>query len=234
MSKEYTVLIAEDDQDIVEILKLYLTGSGFHVIDAKDGEEALQLLSENHVDMAILDIMMPKMNGYELTGEIRKKSSIPIMILSAKNQDTDKILGLDLGADDYITKPFNALEIVARVKASLRRYYHLNDQAQQSEDQVLIGDLKLDRASMTLEKRGEMVYLTPTEYKILAFLMQHPGRVFTRVQIYENVSAECSFGDESAIMVHICNLREKIEDNPKEPRYLKTIRGLGYKMEKQK
>jgi DNA-binding response OmpR family regulator len=231
--KQYTVLIAEDDEDIIELLKLYLENAGYHVIAAPDGLEAYHLLMTNEVDLAILDIMMPKMNGYELTRKIRETQNIPILILSAKNQDSDKILGLDLGADDYLTKPFNPLEMVARVKSNLRRFYHLNENAPQVGNILRVGDLVLDTQTLTLTKHGETIPLTPTEYKILVMLMQSPGRVFTKVQIYENINGEYFESDENTMMVHMSKLRDKIEDDSKNPAYLKTVRGLGYKIERQ-
>ena len=230
----YTILIAEDDTDIVELLKLYLENAGYRVISAFDGMAAYELLQQNSVDLALLDIMMPRMNGYELTKRIRENNNIPIIILSAKNADSDKILGLDLGADDYLAKPFNPLEVVARVNSNLRRFYHLNDAAVTTDDaKVLqVGELELHTDSLQLFKNGEEIAVTPTEYKILAMLMEHPGHVFTKVQIYENIKGEYFESDDNTMMVHISKLREKIEEDSKNPRYLKTVRGLGYKMEK--
>ena len=176
--------------------------------------------------MAILDVMMPKLNGYELTRALRKFSDIPILILSAKSQDNDKILGLNLGADDYIAKPFNPVEIVARVKAQLRR------SARENSAMLTVGDLSLDTASFQLTKGGQSVSLTPMEYKILALLMRSPGRIFTKIQLYEGAVGTYFEGDDNTMMVHISKLREKIEDDPKDPRYIITVRGLGYKIEK--
>lgn len=230
----YNILVAEDDSNIVKLLELYLNNDGMNVIEAGDGVTALEKLSENHVDLAIVDIMMPQMDGYELTKQIRKISNIPILMLSAKVQDSDKILGLDLGADDFVTKPFNPLEVVARVKSHLRRYYKLNESTSQSEDTVLeVRDLCLDLGSCTLRKAGQIIPLTSTEYKILQLLMKHPGRIFTKVQIYESAIGEYFGNDENTIMVHISRLRDKIEDDEKNPEYIKTVRGLGYKMEKE-
>ena len=233
--KVYTILIAEDDADIVELLKLYLENAGYLVLAAGDGVEAYDLLQHNDVDLALLDIMMPRMNGYELTKKIRESNNIPIIILSAKNQDSDKILGLDLGADDYLAKPLNPLEVVARVNSNLRRFYRLNDATtENTESKILrVGDLELHGDSLQLFRNGEEIPLTPTEYKILAMLMEHPGHVFTKVQIYENVKGEYFESDDNTMMVHISKLREKIEEDSKNPRYLKTVRGLGYKIEKQ-
>ena len=220
------ILIAEDDADIRALLRLYLEGDGFRVLEAEDGNTALSLAREHAPDMAILDIMMPGMNGFELTRALRKYSEIPILILSAKSQDNDKILGLNLGADDYIAKPFNPVEIVARVKAQLRRA------ARSSGDLLTVRELTLDTAAFQLTKSGVPIPLTPMEYKILALLMRSPGRIFTKIQLYEGAIGNYFEGDDNTMMVHISKLREKIEDDPRNPRYIITVRGLGYKLEK--
>ena len=220
------ILIAEDDADIRGLLKLYLEGEGLRVLEAADGTDALALVREHTPDMAILDIMMPGMNGFELTRALRKYSDIPILILSAKSQDNDKILGLNLGADDYIAKPFNPVEIVARVKAQLRRA------SRTSADVLTVGELTLNTGSFQLTKGDEVIPLTPMEYKILAMLMRSPGRIFTKIQLYEGAVGNYFEGDDNTMMVHISKLREKIEDDPKAPRYIITVRGLGYKIEK--
>ena len=220
-----TILIAEDDADIREVLRLYLEGEGFAVAEAADGDTALRLALSSAPDAAILDVMMPGMNGYELTRALRRQSDIPILILSAKGEDNDKILGLILGADDYIAKPFNPMEVVARVKAHLRRAGNVR------RDLLTVGELTLDTAAMQLYKKGVPVPLTPTEYKILAQLMRSPGRIFTKVQLYEGIAGEFFESNDNTMMVHISKLREKIEDNPKNPRHIITIRGLGYKIE---
>ncbi|WP_295584299.1 response regulator transcription factor [uncultured Oscillibacter sp.] len=221
-----SILIAEDDADIRGLLKLYLEGEGFSVLEASDGAEALRLAREHTPDMAVLDVMMPQMDGFTLTRTLRKYSDIPILILSAKSQDNDKILGLNLGADDYIAKPFNPVEIVARVKAQLRR-------AERTGSSVLtVRDLTLDTASFQLTKDGRPILLTPMEYKILAMLMRSPGRIFTKIQLYEGAIGTYFEGDDNTMMVHISKLREKIEDDPKNPRHIITVRGLGYKIEK--
>ncbi len=220
------ILIAEDDADIRGLLKLYLEGEGLRVLEAADGTDALALAREHTPDMAILDIMMPGMNGFELTRALRKYSDIPILILSAKSQDNDKILGLNLGADDYIAKPFNPVEIVARVKAQLRRA------SRTSADVLTVGELTLNTSSFQLTKGDEVIPLTPMEYKILAMLMRSPGRIFTKIQLYEGAVGNYFEGDDNTMMVHISKLREKIEDDPKAPRYIITVRGLGYKIEK--
>lgn len=221
-----SILIAEDDADIRDLLRLYLEGEGFRVLEAGDGAAALRIAREQSPSMTIVDIMMPEMNGFELTRALRKYSDIPILILSAKSQDNDKILGLNLGADDYIAKPFNPVEIVARVKAQLRR-------AERTSGSILtVRELTLDTASFQLTKNGQPILLTPMEYKILAMLMRSPGRIFTKIQLYEGAIGTYFEGDDNTMMVHISKLREKIEDDPKNPRHIITVRGLGYKIEK--
>ena len=223
---EPLILIAEDDADIRDLLKLYLEGEGFRVVEADNGADALTLAREQTPDMAILDIMMPKMNGFELTRALRKYSDVPILILSAKSQDNDKILGLNLGADDYIAKPFNPVEIVARVKAQLRRA------SRSSGDILTVRDLTLNTANFQLTKGDKSILLTPMEYKILALLMRSPGRIFTKIQLYEGAIGTYFEGVDNTMMVHISKLREKIEDDPKNPSRIITVRGLGYKLEK--
>lgn len=221
-----SILIAEDDDDIRSLLRLYLEGEGYRVLEASDGAAALRLAREEAPDMAVLDVMMPEMNGFELTRALRKYSDIPILILSAKSQDNDKILGLNLGADDYIAKPFNPVEIVARVKAQLRRA------SRTTGNTLTVRELTLDTTSFQLWKNGQQILLTPMEYKILAMLMRSPGRIFTKIQLYEGAIGTYFEGDDNTMMVHISKLREKIEDDPKNPRYIMTVRGLGYKIEK--
>ena len=229
----YKILIAEDEQDIAELLRLYLENECYRVFWAGNGVEALKIIEREDISLAVLDIMMPRMDGYELTRRIREISNIPILILSARDKSNDKILGLNLGADDYMAKPFDPLEIVARVNSNLRRFYQLNaEKPKQGESYILkVGDLSLDTQTLVLKKNGEEVLLTPMEYKILALLMKKPGMIYTKVQIYESTSGEYFESDDNTIMVHISNLRDKIEDNPKNPRYIKTIRGVGYKIE---
>ena len=229
----FNVLIAEDDEDIVKLLKLYLENEGFDVKWAKDGVEACEIFDKEKINLAIVDIMMPRMNGYELTKYIRNKSNIPIIILSASQLDSDKILGINLGADDYMVKPFNPLELIARINAHLRRFYKLGNVQEKTDNKITIGELTLDTETLTLEKNGEPVNLTATEYKILALLMKSPGRVFTKMQIYEEVNGDYYATDDNTMMVHISNLRDKIEQDPKNPKYIKTVRGLGYKIERQ-
>ena len=220
------ILIAEDDADIRSLLRLYLEGEGMRVLEAADGNTALELAREHTPDMAILDVMMPGLNGFELTRALRQYSDLPILILSATSQNNDKILGLNLGADDYIAKPFNPVEIAARVKAQLRRT------ARRSGNVLTVRDLALDTASFQLTKRGEPILLTPMEYKILAMLMRSPGRIFTKIQLYEGAIGTYFEGDDNTMMVHISKLRDKLEDDPRHPQYIITVRGLGYKLEK--
>lgn len=229
----FNILLAEDDDDIVGLMKLYLENEGFFVNRARDGVEACEIFDSQKVDIAIVDIMMPRMNGYELTKYIRGKSNIPIIILSAAQLDSDKILGLNLGADDYMVKPFNPLELIARINANLRRFYNLGNQQKNNDGKIVIGDLVLDTRMLTLEKNGKPIALTAMEYKILHMLMQSPGRVFTKMQIYEEINGEYYSNDDNTMMVHISNIRDKIEEDPKNPKYVKTVRGLGYKVEKQ-
>ncbi len=221
-----TVLIAEDDKDIRELLKLYLESEGYRILEAENGRLALELAQKEQPDMAVLDVMMPEMNGLEVTRALRKSSEIPILILSAKSTDNDKILGLNLGADDYIAKPFNPMEIVARVKAQLRRTVRASGEI------LKVRELSLNTTSFVLTKNDKQIFLTPTEYKILAQLMKSPGQIFTRVQLYEAVAGDFFSNDDNTMMVHISKLREKIEDDPKSPKYIITVRGLGYKIEK--
>ncbi|MDA2330296.1 response regulator transcription factor [Bacillus cereus] len=224
------ILIADDDKDIIDLLKLFLEMENFFVVEASNGEVALKCLEENHIDLAIVDIMMPKMDGYQLIKKIRETLQLPILILSAKSQEVDKIIGLGIGADDFITKPFSALEIIARVQAHLRRSYEFNDRAVEGkEKQIHMGDLVLDHHSCTLYKSSESISLSATEYKILTLFMEEPGRIFTKKQIFENVWSDYYCADDNTIMVHISRLREKLEDSPKNPVYIKTIRGLGYR-----
>lgn len=227
------ILIAEDDEDIIGLLKLYLEKDGYEVVVATNGEEAFPKAMKNKISLAILDIMMPKMNGYELTKRLREVTQIPILILSAKNDDSEKILGLDLGADDYLTKPFNPLEVLARIRSLLRRSYEFNAESMEQEGKVItIGEITLDESARTISKNGVEIPCTPTEYKMLALFMKKPGRVFTKAQIYECINGEYYQSDDNSLMVHIYRIREKIEEDSKNPTYIKTVRGLGYKFEK--
>lgn len=229
---QYTILIAEDDKDIVKLIKIYLESSGYRVLATDNGENAFDIVMNEQIDLAIIDIMMPKMNGYELIQKIRETKNLPILILSAKNQDADKILGLNLGADDYMTKPFSPLEIVARVQANLRRFYSLGSAADTKEtDKIRIGELYVDTETLKLYKNDVEIIITPTEYKILTFLMKAPNRVYTKSQICVAINGEFYDNYENVITVHVSHLRDKIEDDPKNPKYIKNVRGLGYKIE---
>lgn len=222
------ILIAEDKMEIANLVRIFLQKEGYEVILANDGEEALKILLNDKIDLCIFDIMMPKMDGFTLIQKTREFSRVPILVLTAKNMEQDKILGLDLGADDYITKPFSSLELVSRVNAHIRRNYKLN----QLETITYIGDLKIDKEKYIVYKNDVDCTLTAMEYKLLLKLLSSPERVFTKSQLYESICGNYMDGDENTIAVHISRLREKIEDNPKEPEYIKTIRGLGYKFEK--
>lgn len=231
----YNILVCDDDKEIVEAISIYLSTEGYQVFKAYDGMEALSILKKEQIQLLLIDIMMPKLDGIRATMKLREQSNIPVIILSAKSEDADKILGLNIGADDYITKPFNPLELVARVKSQLRRYTTLNTaegNKRQTQGELLIIDgLTLDNESKQVSVDGEEVRLTPIEFSILYFLMSHPGRVFSTSQIYEQIWEEEAIGADNIVAVHIRHIREKIEINPKEPRYLKVVWGQGYKME---
>ncbi len=227
----YTILVCDDDKAIVDAIEIYLRQEQYQVLKAYDGMEALKLLEENEVHLILMDVMMPKLDGLKATIKIREKRNIPIIMLSAKSEDMDKILGLNFGADDYITKPFNPLELMARVKSQLRRFTSLGSMAEQA-NVIKIGDLELDKDAKVVRVSGEAVKLTATEYGILQLLMENAGKVFSIDEIYEKVWNELSFAPENTVSVHIRRIREKIEINPKEPRYLKVVWGIGYKIEK--
>ena len=230
----YNVLVCDDDREIVDAIEIYLTQEGYHVLKAYDGMQAIQMLEREEIQLLIIDVMMPKLDGIRATLKIREKSSIPIIILSAKSEDADKILGLNIGADDYITKPFNPLELVARVKSHLRRYMQLGSTAiKESEAIYTVGGLAINDDLKEVTVDGEPVKLTPIEYNILLLLVKHQGKVFSIDQIYENIWNENAVGVDNTVAVHIRHIREKIEINPKEPRYLKVVWGVGYKIEKQ-
>ena len=228
------ILVCDDDKEIVEAIEIYLTQDGHQVLEAYDGIEAVEILKKESVDLLIMDIMMPRMDGIRATLKIREKHNIPIIILSAKSEDADKILGLNIGADDYITKPFNPLELVARVKSHLSRYKQLGSTAiKESEAIYTVGGLAINDDLKEVTVDGEPVKLTPIEYNILLLLVKHQGKVFSIDQIYENIWNENAVGVDNTVAVHIRHIREKIEINPKEPRYLKVVWGVGYKIEKQ-
>lgn len=228
------ILICDDDKEIVDAIEIYLKNEGYKVYKAYDGEEAIRILNAEDIQLLIMDVMMPKLDGIHATLKIREYSSIPIIMLSAKTEDTDKILGLNVGADDYVSKPFNPLELVARVKSNLRRYTKLGNMSAPEESNVYrIGGLCMDDDTKEVTVDGEPVRLTPIEYSILLLLVKNPGRVYSIDQIYENIWNEAAIGADNTVAVHIRHIREKIEINPKEPKYLKVVWGVGYKVEKQ-
>jgi len=227
---EYNVLVVDDDDAIAESIEIYLKNEGIRVIRASDGIEALILLEKNEVHLIVMDIMMPRLDGIKTTFKIRENKNIPIIMLSAKSEDTDKILGLNIGADDYITKPFNPLELVARVKSQLRRYVNFGNY--KDEDEISVRGLTLNKNAKTVTVNDEEVSLTPIEYKLLELLMENTGRVFSISEIYSRVWNEPFLNGENTVSVHIRRIREKIEINPKEPEYLKVVWGIGYKIEK--
>ena len=231
--KKLNILVCDDDKEIVEAIEIYLQQEGYQVFRAYDGEDALKILKEEEIHLLIIDVMMPKLDGIRATLKIREESSIPIIILSAKSEDTDKILGLNVGADDYITKPFNPLELVARVKSQLRRYTKLGNAAENGQAVYQVGGLAINDELKEVTVDGEIVKLTPIEYNILLLLMKNQGKVFSINQIYENIWNEDAIGADNTVAVHIRHIREKIEINPREPRYLKVVWGVGYKIEKQ-
>lgn len=226
------ILVCDDDKEIVEAISIYLSQEGYQIFKAYDGEQAIEVLKKEDISLLLIDIMMPKLDGIHAMIKIREFSSIPILVLSAKSEDVDKILGLNVGADDYITKPFNPLELIARVKSSLRRYTMLGSATRQTSSVYRVGALEVDDEAKQVQVEGEVVKLTPIEYQILLLLMRNPGRVFSTEQIYEQIWNEDAYGAENTVAVHIRHIREKIEINPKEPRYLKVVWGVGYKIEK--
>ncbi|MFC4410821.1 response regulator transcription factor [Chungangia koreensis] len=227
---QFTVLVTDDDQDIRDGIEIYLKNEGYRVLKASDGQEALDLLKHNEVHLLILDIMMPKMDGISATFKIREERNIPIIMLSAKAEDSDKIHGLSVGADDYVTKPFHPLELMARVKSQLRRYVTLGTYNEQKK--VEVNGLALDMDAKELSLDGEPIKLTPIEYKIMELLLSNAGRVFSIRDIYERVWNEPAYNAENIVAVHIRKIREKIEADPKNPRFLKVVWGIGYKIEK--
>ena len=229
----FKILVCDDDKEIVEAIEIYLTQEGYEVLKAYDGEEAIQTLKKEHVDLLIMDVMMPRLDGIRATLKIREENSLPIIILSAKSEDADKILGLNIGADDYVTKPFNPLELVARAKSQLRRYTQLGSTVQDEKKEVYeVGGLSINDELKEVTVDGESVRLTPIEYNILLLLVKNQGKGFSIDQIYENIWNEEAIGADNTVAVHIRHIREKIEINPKEPRYLKVVWGVGYKIEK--
>ena len=231
-----TILVCDDDKQIVEAIDIYLTGEGFKVIKAYDGYEALDYLDKNEVDLLIVDVMMPRMDGITMTAKLREKYDFPVIFLSAKSEEVDKILGLNMGADDYITKPFTPMELMARVNSQLRRYHRFLDRlnSKQTENPKVhrLGGLEVNEETVEVTVDDKSVKVTPIEFKILLLLIQNPGRVFPAEEIYERVWNERAVNTDT-VMVHIRNLREKIEVNPREPKYVKVVWGVGYKIEKQ-
>ena len=227
----YNILICDDQPDIVNALKIYLKPEGYNLFEAYTGAEALELVQKEQIHLILLDIMMPQMDGITATARIRELSNVPIILLTAKSETEDKVLGLNVGADDYITKPFVPVEVLARVRSQLRRYALLGSKPEEQPGVLTIGSVVLDDRTKSVTVDGETVAVTPTEYAILQLLMANPGKVFSTKALYESVWQEAALGSEGAVAVHIRHLREKIEINPSEPRYLKVVWGQGYKME---
>ena len=229
--KGYNILVVDDDTTITDAIEVYLNSEGYNIFKANDGIEALKILEKKEVHLIIMDLMMPNMDGTRATIKIRQEKQVPIIMLSAKSEDTDKILGLNIGADDYITKPFNPLELIARVNSQIRRYTQFSP-IKENNNVIIIGAIQLDKESMEVLAEGETVKLTPLEFRILALLMENHNRVFSIEEIYEKVWNEPAFRNVDTVTVHIRRIREKIEINPKEPKYLKVVWGIGYKFEK--
>lgn len=227
----YNILICDDEADIVSALKIYLSTGDYRLFTASTGREAVEMMHRENIQLVLMDIMMPEMDGVTATAKIREFSNVPIILLTAKSENEDKVLGLNIGADDYITKPFVPVEVLARVRSQLRRYTSLGGSSASSEHTIQIGGIVLNDENKTVTVDGEPVVLTPTEYKVLQALMRAPGKVFSSRALYEAVWKEAPLGSEGAVAVHIRHLREKIEINPSEPRYLKVVWGQGYKME---
>ena len=225
------ILVVDDDRDIVEALAIYLENEGYRIFKAYDGLEALEVIEREEVHLVIMDLMMPRMDGIKATKRIRETSNIPVIMLSAKTEDTDKIIGLNMGADDYIAKPFNPLELIARVKSQLRRFTDLGS-LEQEENVFETGGLKLNDETKEVSVDGRSVHLTPVQYKILSLLIRNQGRVFSIDEIYERVWEEEAYNADNTVAVHIRKIREKIEIDPREPRYLKVVWGIGYKIER--
>lgn len=224
------ILIAEDDNDIRELIKLHLSKEDYTVFLAEDGKKAIDIFDTNNIDLAVLDIMLPFVDGFNILKHIRNTSEIPVIFLTARGNDEDKILGLGLGGDDYMVKPFSPIELTARIQAQLRRYYKYTTGKQ--NDRIVLGYLILDKTSCEILRNNVPLELNAKEFKILELLIENPGKVYTKKQIYETIWEDTYYGDDNTIMVHISHIRDKIEEDPKKPQYLKTIRGIGYKMEK--
>jgi len=228
----YNILVCDDDKEIVKAIEIFLMGEHYNVLKAYNGQEAIDILASEEIHLLLIDVMMPILDGIRATLKIRERSGVPIIILSAKSEDNDKILGLNIGADDYLVKPFNPMELMARVKAQLRRYTVFGNAAKEKENEVLrVGDLVIDDTNKEVAVMGEIVKLTPIEYNILKLLVKNKGRVFSIKDIYESIWKEDALSADNTVAVHISHIREKIEINPKEPRYLKVVWGVGYKIE---
>ena len=227
-----TILVCDDDKEIVEAISIYLKQEGYDIVPAYNGKEALKLMQEREIHLIILDIMMPELDGIHALLKLRESSSIPVILLSAKSEDVDKILGLNVGADDYLTKPFNPLELIARVKSQLRRYTKLGGMEQTNDSLLVNGAITMDREQKLVTVDGEPVKLTPTEFKILQLLMENVGTVFSSAQIYERIWEEDAYATDNIVSVHIRRIREKIEIDPKNPDYVKVMWGVGYRMDK--
>lgn len=226
----YNILVCDDEKDIVSALRIYLMAEGYQIFEVYNGKEALEVFAENEIHLVIMDIMMPQMDGIEAMVKLREQSNVPVILLTAKSEDTDKVLGLTIGADDYVTKPFNPVELQARVKSQLRRYMQLGG-GNKKQETLMLGGIELDDRTKEVTLDGEKVALTRTEYDILKLLLENKGKVFSPHQIYETVWKDNPYGAENTVAVHIRHLREKIEYNPAEPRYLKAVWGRGYKVE---
>ncbi|MBX4266453.1 response regulator transcription factor [Clostridium estertheticum] len=225
------ILVVEDEQDIRELLEIHLSKEGYKIFTAEDGLQALNIFENKDIDIALLDVMIPKIDGFKVLEKIRETSEIPVIFITAREEESDKILGLGLGADDYVIKPFSPIEIIARVKAQLRRYYKYSNKTHKTA--IVVGELMLDKDSCCIYKNNIPLALNPKEYRLLEFILENPGKVYTKKQLYEIVWCNPYYGDSNTIMVHISHIREKIEEDPKNPKYLKTIRCIGYKMELQ-
>ncbi|EDS71717.1 response regulator transcription factor [Anaerofustis stercorihominis] len=230
---KYNILVVDDDKEIVKAINIYLSNEGYNIFEAYDGYEALSVLEKEEIHLIVLDIMMPKLDGIATITKVREKQNVPVIFLSAKSEDTDKIIGLNIGADDYVTKPFNPLELIARVKSLIRRYTILGNMSEKEADNILTtGGLSLNEDTTEVTVDGEEVKLTSTEFKILKLLMSRPNKVFSMEEIYEKVWGELSYMTDNTVAVHVRHIREKIEIDPKNPKYLKVVWGIGYKIEK--
>ncbi|WP_424924263.1 response regulator transcription factor [Bacillus cytotoxicus] len=231
--RQETILVVDDEKEIRDLITIYLKNEGYNILQAGDGAEGLEILENNEVHLVVLDIMMPKIDGIHMCMKVREQKEMPIIMLSAKTQDMDKILGLTTGADDYVTKPFNPLELVARVKSQLRRYMKMSGFMIENENEIEIGDIKINVSTHEVVVADREVKLTPREFSILELLVRNSGMVFSTEQIYEKVWNERSFQSDNTVMVHIRKIREKVEENARKPRYIKTVWGVGYKVEKE-